>query len=59
MGVIINEDTQEHLQINIQNQNDQLGSLKANAVSLALDQMPANIAFILAYQGSNWILALL
>ncbi|ELU05605.1 hypothetical protein CAPTEDRAFT_217449 [Capitella teleta] len=51
VGLIINEETQEHIPINLQHRNNQLGSLKANTVSLALDQLPPNSAFILGYQG--------
>ncbi|ELU05619.1 hypothetical protein CAPTEDRAFT_217463 [Capitella teleta] len=50
VGLIINEETQEHLPISIQHQNNQLGSLKANSVLIAMDQIPPNTAFVLAYQ---------
>ncbi|ELU05609.1 hypothetical protein CAPTEDRAFT_217453 [Capitella teleta] len=53
VGVIINEETQEHLPISLQHRNNQLGSLMANAVSIALDQLPPNAAFVLGYQASG------
>ncbi|ELU05607.1 hypothetical protein CAPTEDRAFT_217451 [Capitella teleta] len=53
VGVIINEETQEHLPISLRHRNNQLGSLKANAVSIAIDELPPNAAFVLGYQASG------
>ncbi|ELU05615.1 hypothetical protein CAPTEDRAFT_228994 [Capitella teleta] len=50
VGFVINEDTREHLPISLLHQNNQLGSLKANAVSLSLDQLSSKTEFVLAYQ---------
>jgi hypothetical protein len=50
-GILLNEETHEHLNINLQNQYAQLGSLNSQAVTIDLERNLPRPAFVLGYQG--------
>lgn len=53
VGVIVDEHTHQHSPLVVKGQRSQLPPIKADAVSIILDESLGRQPFILAYEGNN------